>query len=191
MQGNGSGTSTPPSSKDSLIHDLRAALLKTTPNASANNLAAEKLIMKTAEISSNFSSLESKFKFLRDSTKDSWFSWREKYLIYRKKFGSREIIDLWEQDTIVAYQDLLDKDLSSLTSDNLFLMIDEFHGTSSTGWVLLKENLKMDKSKKYNRKNIEIYIQQLSVILNRLSQIEEECNEEVIVDHFFSQIQPE
>ena len=52
-----SGTTSPPSSKDSLINDLRAALLRTTPITPVNNLAAEKLIMKTAEISSNFSSL--------------------------------------------------------------------------------------------------------------------------------------
>jgi len=147
-------------------------------------------LLKTVELISSLSEVEQKFEWCKDSSQEEWFSFKDRHRIYKKKRGIRPISELIEDNAATHYCRVLKlDDLDEISEFQLITMIDKHHKIDLDGWSLLNE-LKMEPSNVYNRTKVELYSENLSVIIKKYPQILTELGEAVVSKYFFNQLQP-
>ena len=154
----------------------------------ATNVAA--LMLETAKLAASSAPIERTTKLLTGSTESKWRKFYPWYQSYKIKKGIKKLYDLMDDDTVTAYEALLEVELKSLSELDLVNQIESFHGSILTGMATLKANLVMATSNTYDKENIQDFVQLFLVILKRFPHIKNELHEKVIISYFFSVLQP-
>ena len=177
-------------SNDSVPETLQdSSALSSIPPSSSGRV--EELMLRTAQLAIDSTPVEQKAPNLTSASQNAWWLYLEKHKIYKKKGGKKSHYKSFDESTINAYEELLKvKDLETLTDAELEDKIKDLHSIVSSAMSLLKLNVKMPYSKKYEKEKIENFMQLFLFTLKKYPMIKEDLEEEVIIDHFFSQIQP-
>ena len=152
---------------------------------SSNNLMVE-----TAKIIQDSSTVEKNSPFLKNVNEDSWAAFSLLYTHYRKKGGLKPTRDLMSPEVLNYYSFQISDDLLTIDDMDLFDGIHSLNQPSLDPMDVLISGLSMKFSKDYDKNLVQQYISSFITLLQNYPIINAKCKQEAIVKQFYTKLQP-
>ena len=171
--------------------DLEARLSNrgSTPNIVSLN-PANSLMVETAKIIQDSSTVEKNSPFLKNVNEESWASFALLYTHYRKKGGLKPTRDLMTPEVLNYYSYQISGDFMLMDDQVLFQGINNLNQPSLDPMDVLISGLTMKYSKTYDKNLVQQYISSFITLLGNYPIIKAKCKPEAIVKQFYKKLQP-
>ena len=156
-----------------------------------NSGDSQTLMNETAKIIADSSQIEKNAPICDKVDEDAWNSFALEYNVYLTKGGKKPLRDLLTLNVMNYYKRRLPgQNLLSMQSANLFDLISGLNQSILDPISILDNKLTMEPIMAFNKKKVQEYISSFITILESYPVIENSCQEEAIVNLFYSKLYP-
>ena len=151
---------------------------------------ANNLMVETAKIIQDSSTVEKNSPFLKNVNEDSWAAFSLLYTHYRKKGGLKPTRDLMSPEVLNYYSFQISGDLLTMDDTILFDSINSLNQPSLDPMDVLISGLSMKFNKVYDKNLVQQYILSFTTLLENYPVINAKCKQEAIVKQLYNKLQP-
>ena len=151
---------------------------------------ANSLMVETAKIIQDSSTVEKNSPFLKNVNEESWAAFALLYTHYRIKGGLKPTRDLMTAEVLNYYSYQISGDFMLMDDQSLFNSIHKINQPSIDPMDVLISGLTMKYSKVYDKNLVQQYISSFITLLENYPIIKAQCKSEAIVKQFYKKLQP-
>ena len=151
---------------------------------------ANNLMVETAKIIQDSSTVEKNSPFLKHVNEDSLPAFSLLYTLYRNKGGIKPTRNLMSPEVLNYYSFQISCDLLTMDDKILFDGINSLNQPSLDPMDVLISGLSMKFNKVYDKNLVQQYILSFTTLLENYPVINAKCKQEAIVKQFYNKLQP-